>query len=528
MRNSFLLFFLTFFQIAVAQISKIDSLYVAVQNHPQEDTVRAGLLNALSLRIFKNQPDQSLHYAEKALALSQRLAFQKGLGEANNNLAVYYLMKGKHEVSLKFALDAARIGEQKQLKELAADSYSILGTIYHGILDYEKALYYLNKALKLNAEIKNPLIGSKILNALGGIARDKKKYDSALLYYQNALTVLQKGREEYRLPEVINNIGLIYTRQNKNSIALKYYFMSLDAAKKSENRRAEALASRNIGGTLLSERKYDEAEKFLSQSIDLTKEIGDTRMLSINYMDLGQLKSETGKFKDACFYISKAYQLKDSLINLEKAKKIAELEIRYETEKKERTIQLMERDKKIQQMRFSIFMAAFIFTIILFGVIYFIQRYRERKDRHILNLEIDHLTSQHKSLSEKYKDAIAGGDPKLAESGDQRLLKKAIEIVESNMSNPEFGVEEMAKAMSMSRTNLHRKIKGVTGFPPNELIRNIRLRKAAALLLSQADTVAQISFAVGFEDHSYFSKAFKKQFGVSPSEYYQSMNKTGS
>ena len=81
----------------------------------------------------------------------------------------------------------------------------------------------------------------------------------------------------------------------------------------------------------------------------------------------------------------------------------------------------------------------------------------------------------------------------------------------------------LAIEMGMSRTNLHRKLKAITGFPPSELIRNIRLRKAAQLLLNQADSIAQISFSVGFEDHSYFSKSFKRQFGVTPSEYFQSM-----
>lgn len=73
----------------------------------------------------------------------------------------------------------------------------------------------------------------------------------------------------------------------------------------------------------------------------------------------------------------------------------------------------------------------------------------------------------------------------------------------------------------MSRASLHRKLKAITGFPPSEFIRNIRLRKAAALLSSQADSVTQIGIAVGFEDQSYFSKSFKKQFGVPPSEYLQ-------
>jgi AraC-like DNA-binding protein len=156
--------------------------------------------------------------------------------------------------------------------------------------------------------------------------------------------------------------------------------------------------------------------------------------------------------------------------------------------------------------------------------LYYLRVYREAKNREILNLEIDYLTAQHKEMSESSKNLILGANEKPIESQDQRLLKAAIEVVEKNMKDPLFGVEKMAKEMGMSRTNMHRKIKAITGFPPSELIRSIRLRRAAVLLLNQADTVSQISLMVGFEDHSYFSKSFKKQFGVPPSEYHASVS----
>ena len=105
------------------------------------------------------------------------------------------------------------------------------------------------------------------------------------------------------------------------------------------------------------------------------------------------------------------------------------------------------------------------------------------------------------------------------ESYDQALLKKAIAIVESKIADPELSVEMMATEMNMSRTSLHRKIKSITGFPPSELIRSIRLRTAAKLIANRVDTATQIALRVGFEDYSHFSKAFKKHFGVSPSSY---------
>ncbi len=525
MRFFLLLLFLAIAPLAFAQNQLLDSLYKRVQDHPKQDTLRVVFLNELSLRIFKNQPDKSFRYAQEALLLAQRLAFLRGIGEAQNNLAVYHLMKGNAGVALQLGLEAIKIGERAHQAALLASSYSTVGTIYHNQLSYDKALYYLSLAQKLNQPVNNALVASKILNALGSIARDKEKYDSALIFYEKALLVMRDGKEEYRLPEVLNNIGVVYQRQNKRDLAMEYYFKALKAAEKSENKRGKALTLANIGNTFLSERKYKEAKEYLLQSLLLSKETGNKKSLSSGYMAMMQLENELGEFDEAHKYMVSYYDLKDSLLNAEKTRQIAELEIRFETEKKELAIQLLEHQNNIQQLKTNILVGMFIILTIASVVIYLLQRSRDKKNRHILNLEIDYLTSQHKELSEKFKNVLTGGD-KTIESLDQRILRKAIEVVENNISDPLFGVERFGREMGMSRTNLHRKMKAIAGFPPSELIRSIRLRKAAALLLSQADSVSQISFAVGFEDQSYFSKSFKKQFGVPPSEYLGSIGQS--
>jgi len=152
--------------------------------------------------------------------------------------------------------------------------------------------------------------------------------------------------------------------------------------------------------------------------------------------------------------------------------------------------------------------------------------YKNRSSR-FFKTRINDLTHQHQQLVEKYEalsrryDLLFTGTGTDIESHEQRLLKKVQAIVETNMSDPMFGVEELAREIGMSRTNLHRKIKSISGFSPSEFIRNMRLKKASILLLNQSNSISQVSFSVGFEDHSYFSKAFKKHYGVSPSEYFQ-------
>ena len=93
-------------------------------------------------------------------------------------------------------------------------------------------------------------------------------------------------------------------------------------------------------------------------------------------------------------------------------------------------------------------------------------------------------------------------------------------IMETQLGNPQFTVDEFASMMGVGRSIFYRKVRGVTGYSPNEYIRIMRMKKAAELLSSPENlTVAEVSYQVGINDPFYFSKCFKTQFGVAPSVY---------
>ena len=87
------------------------------------------------------------------------------------------------------------------------------------------------------------------------------------------------------------------------------------------------------------------------------------------------------------------------------------------------------------------------------------------------------------------------------------------------MSDSDFNVEKMCDEVGVSRTQLHRKLKEMTGVPTSEFLRNIRLNEAARLIRERKINITQVSYMVGFANNSHFSTAFKKYFGMSPSEY---------
>lgn len=102
---------------------------------------------------------------------------------------------------------------------------------------------------------------------------------------------------------------------------------------------------------------------------------------------------------------------------------------------------------------------------------------------------------------------------------DEKFLEKLTETIKRNISEPEFNVDSLANEMNMSRSSLHRKIKGLAQITPNEYIQLERLKTAAQLLQSGDYKINEICYIVGFNSSSYFAKCFQKQFGVLPKDF---------
>jgi len=106
-----------------------------------------------------------------------------------------------------------------------------------------------------------------------------------------------------------------------------------------------------------------------------------------------------------------------------------------------------------------------------------------------------------------------------ATSVDQIFLQRVIAAIEEHMGDEAFGVEELAQAVNMSSSQINRKLSALIDQPASQLIRSIRLQRAADLLKQNAGNVAEIAYQVGFSDQAHFARSFKKQFGCAPSEY---------
>lgn len=143
----------------------------------------------------------------------------------------------------------------------------------------------------------------------------------------------------------------------------------------------------------------------------------------------------------------------------------------------------------------------------------------------ILRFKVHNLLKNQQVVKETYRRQIEAkpGDLEI-ETPDTKFMRKLLTVIEENIPNASFSVELLSSQMNMSRTTLYNKVFNLSGKTPVEFIRSVRLKRAVQLLLTKQFTIAETAYEVGFNDAKYFSKVFKEEFLMTPSEYLDSID----
>ena len=139
---------------------------------------------------------------------------------------------------------------------------------------------------------------------------------------------------------------------------------------------------------------------------------------------------------------------------------------------------------------------------------------------YLLDVKVQNILRTRKLLREYYSKSDSWTAETITFNPvDEEFLKKAVQIVEESMIEPDFSVDKLSKELLMSRSNLYLKIKAITGESASDFVKRIRFKRAAELLESRKHTVAEVAYMCGFSSPSYFSTAFKSYYNVLPTEY---------
>jgi YesN/AraC family two-component response regulator len=143
---------------------------------------------------------------------------------------------------------------------------------------------------------------------------------------------------------------------------------------------------------------------------------------------------------------------------------------------------------------------------------------------HVLKAHLSQLLNSRQILFNKYYNGVSDKELRNTTSLDKQFITNILEYIHENITDPALNVENLADKLLISRSKLYRKIKALTGNTANEFIRKIRLEKAKQFLENSDYSISEISYKVGFSSPSYFTKCYKIQFGILPTEVRERQN----
>lgn len=344
---------------------------------------------------YQSDFENSLSWYEKAAELVKEIsgAHSAEYGQRLGDVAYCEELLLRHLaaiVTYQKALSIAR--EHKDWQEIITLLNNI-GNCYYKAAEYDKAMDYLQQTLRAEEEYGNEADKSMILNSIGMVYQAWKENAKAISYYEQALEIDRKYGNEGRMAIRLNNLGYIYQDLKNYDQALSCFLEALELEKKSGDERRLVFRLSNISSLYIARNDYDHALEYLQEVDKYLKKYNDIEVMATyyenygnyyyhrgmyekalqyhleslklaegnnleslrrsSYSDLSAIYKELGNFEAAYLYLNKYMEVQDSLFTEEKHRQIAELEMKYETEKKEKEIELLRKSTELQKLQLS-------------------------------------------------------------------------------------------------------------------------------------------------------------------------------
>lgn len=418
--------------------TKIDSLETKLNTVTGKEKV--DVLNELSKAYFGTSPEKILEFANQALELSEELDYNKGIAKALNIIGSGYYYLSNHEKTLEYYLKSLEIYKDIGDKFEIAASINNIGNVYYNLSNYNRALEYYLRSLKIFEDINDKKNIGRSSNNIGNIYSEINNYDKAIEYYLKSLKITEEIKDKKRIANVSNNIGNFYSEINnydkafkyllksleiyedigdKYGIAsslinigntywgytnyeksLEYYLKSLEIYREIGNKIGIISSLINIGDVYIKLQNYDKASIYIEQSLKLAEDIEAKELITHSYIAFSDLYSAKNNYKKSLKYYKLYSELKDSIFTEDMSKKIAEMQTKYETEKKEKEIELLQKNNLIYKLeiekhkleRWLLYLVLIIILVLLFIIYYFYNI--KKKANQILEKLVDKRTKE--------------------------------------------------------------------------------------------------------------------------------------
>jgi signal transduction histidine kinase len=365
----------------LANRQRIDSLSSEIKKK-LHDTLRVRVFYQLAKDYIHIDGDSSTRFANESIRLAKRTRNTKVEAEAYSVLGVNEKNRGNYEQALSWHLKGLKIKEANNDEYGMAICYNDIGVIYKTMGKFQDALASYRRSNELCRKIDLAKGISMTYNNIGTIYREKRMLDSALFYYQLGLKVAEKTGDSYSMSTCLSNVGDVYTDKQKHAEALTLFRRCLEIDKSNEDKTGIVISHSNIARTLGNLKRYDEAVRHSDSSIALAVTEG-LRFERLNAYGMRTAVEEMkGNYAGALAFQRKVFALRDSFMNEETTTKISEIQTRYETEKKEQTIALQE-----SQLSKKNYVIGGILIILVFSTLLSYSYYHRNRLKHQARLQ---------------------------------------------------------------------------------------------------------------------------------------------
>lgn len=360
----------------------------------------ASAYNGIAMAYNKTgRTDSSLHYYHKALKIYESLHDTTNLSNVESSLALIYKNTGMFEKSLELAFNVLTRLHHKPPSQAHGSVLNTIGGVYERMSDFQSALEYHYKALDVRKAIGYRKGIGHSYNNIGEIYSNMKQFDSAFVNLFKALEIKRETDDKASLASTLHNIGYTLFKLNRPNDAREYLDESLEIKREMNDHRGEIFTLNALAELDISLKNYQRANNLLDQAEKLILASGELNELRINLIHRVELMERLGKHRDALRYAHELMMVKDSLITIQKAENLQQMEVRYEISRKEQQIasltmrdSLNQTELEKKQLFIRALTVGIILLVVIAGLIYlsFYQAKKHRQRIEMLLRELHH------------------------------------------------------------------------------------------------------------------------------------------
>lgn len=281
------------------------------------DTSKVTIHLKIAELYLKSKPDSAFVYLDKALGLAKKSDHQLKIAKVYNRIGNFYENTDNRLEAIKNYEAAFLIYEKLKDKKRMARTYNSLGHNYSELYAEDKAIGYYLKSLKLNKEIlDNEGIASNYTN-IGNLYYEEENYELAEKYFRDALLIYENLNDKYGISSSYTNIANALADNGKVEEGLDYYKKSIAIEEELGDKYGIAINYNNLGDCYINLKRYDEAYKYLDKALKIADSLNERDLQSLALLNISDVENKRKKFQNAIYAARESYAIADLTGNLE-------------------------------------------------------------------------------------------------------------------------------------------------------------------------------------------------------------------